>query len=288
MRWPAEPTKACIGRGASMVACVAAPPLTWLYAPASRPELVAKALASDAHAVIVDLEDAVPPSAKEAAREEAAALLATPVDKPVFVRVNGLGTEWHHDDVAALATTAIDGIVVPKVESAADVELICGNCDPTWQVHCLLESARGVLRAFEIAVHPRVSGISLGEADLAAETGAAALDWPRAQVVLAAVAAGLPRPPQAVYTRVADLEGLRESCRAGRALGQLGRRAIHPSQLPVIVDEYRPSAEEAHEAERLIALGASGRVAGDRFVDAAALRGAEVTVALAHAYGTTP
>lgn len=263
------------------------PPLTWLYAPASRPELVRKALASEAHAVIVDLEDAVPPPAKEEARRAAAELLASAVEKAAFVRVNAVGTEWWRDDVEALATASIRGIVVPKIESPDDVDRVCERAQPPWQIECLLESARGVLHAFEIASHPRVTGISLGEADLAAELGATALDWPRSQLVLAAVAAGLPRPPQAVYTKLGDAEGLRLSCAAGRALGQLGRRAIHPSQLPVIVAVYRPTVADLRAAEELLRSGEGGRVVGERFVDAAALRAARTTVALADAYGTT-
>lgn len=260
-----------------------APPLTWLYAPASHPELVAKALASEAHAVIVDLEDAVAPGAKTDARAATTELLAGPHEKTAYVRINRIGSEWWEDDLAALEQSTIAGVVLPKVESRLDADRVPGR----WTVECLLESARGLLNAFEIASHPRVTGIALGEADLSAETGATELDWARSQLVFTAVAAGLPRPPQAVYTAVRDLEGLRASCAAGRALGHLGRKAINPAQLPVIVESYRPTAREAHAAEELVAAGGGGRVEGDRFVDAAALREAEATLALARAYGTT-
>lgn len=260
-----------------------APPLTWLYAPASRPELVEKALASEAHAVIVDLEDAVSPDEKADARVAAVELLVGPLEKTVYVRINGLATEWWEEDLAALEGLGITGIVLPKVDARTDVDRI----PATWSVECLLESALGVLRAFEIASHPRVSGISLGEADLTAETGATELGWARSRVIFAAVAAGLQRPPQAVYTKVRDLDGLRISCAAGRALGHLGGKAIHPSQLPVIVEEYLPTVAEAHAAEELLAGGAGGRSHGDRFVDAAALKQAHTTLALAGVYGTT-
>lgn len=262
------------------------PPLTWLYAPAHRPELVEKAIASDAHAVVVDLEDAVAPSDKARARATVAGQLAAPASKPIFVRINGLGTKWWHEDLAAVSGTSVAGITIPKVESRDDVTRVCGACDSTWNIECLLESALGVLRAFEIASHPRVTGIALGEADLAAETGAGALDWPRTQIIFAAVAAGLPRPPQGVYTNIGDLDGLRASCAVGRALGHLGRRAIHPSQLPVIVDAYLPTAAEVARAEEVAAGGAGGRMAGERFIDAAALKAAEATLALARVYGT--
>ena len=164
------------------------------------------------------------------------------------------------------------------------------------RIHCLLETALGVERAFEIAGHPRVAGISLGEVDLRAETGASGegIDWARSRVVVAAVAQGLPRPPQAVYVHVRDLDGLRVSCERGRALGHLGRTAIHPSQLPIIVDVYRPTAAEAETAREILhAFGNTGAAdeaaftIDGRFVDTAALRAARATAALADAYGTS-
>ena len=273
------------------------PPLTLLYASASRPDVVEKALDSDAHVVIVDLEDSVGRSAKESARRVAAEILSESLPKPVYVRINGLSTDWWQADVEALAETGIAGLVVPKVEAASAVGLPAARLwRPELRIHCLLETALGVERAFEIAGHPRVARISLGEADLRAETGASeeGTDWARSRIVSAAVAAGLPRPPQSVYVHVRDLDGLRISCERGRALGQLGRTAIHPSQLPVIVDVYRPTAAEAEMAREVLhafddeeAAGTSAFTIDGRFVDTAALRAAQLTVELADAYGTS-
>ena len=104
-------------------------------------------------------------------------------------------------------------------------------------LHCLIESARGARGRLRDRVCAGGPGIALGEVDLCSQTGALeeGLDWPRGRIVNAAVAAGLPRPPQSVYPNVRDLEGLAASCRRGRELGHLGRAAIHPDQLPVIV-----------------------------------------------------
>lgn len=253
------------------------PPLTWLYVPADRPDRVEKALASAAHAVIVDLEDGVPSSAKSEARSNLPGLLSERREKPVFVRVDGL------DDLDVIASLAIEGVIVPKVEGPDDV--------PEVPILALIESARGLEAAFEIASHPNVRGISLGEADLRSQTGAReeGLDWARGRIVNAAVAAGLPRPPQSSYPHVRDRDGLARSCRRGRAIGHLGRAAIHPDQLPVIEQAYLPTrAEVAHARatiERLDAAGV-GTIEDGVFVDAAMLGAAQQTIAVAERYGT--
>ncbi len=258
------------------------PLLTWLYVPADRPDRVEKALASPAHAVIVDLEDGVAPGAKADARANLASLLGAPREKPVYVRVNA----GDADDLEAVASLGLSGVVVPKVARPEDVPAV------GLAVHCLIETAAGLEAAFEIAKAPGVAGISLGESDLRSETGAleAGLDWPRGRIVNAAVAAGLPRPPQSVYPRLGDDEGLAVSCARGRALGHLGRAAIHPAQLPIIEQAYLPTEEELERAratvERVEAAG-SGTLGGLEFVDAAMLGAAQQIVALAASYGTS-
>jgi citrate lyase subunit beta/citryl-CoA lyase len=258
---------------------VIAPPLTWLYVPADRPDRIEKAIASRAHAVIVDLEDGVPPKAKEQARANLADLPR--VDKRLFVRVNAGSAA----DLEAVAVLRIDGVIVPKVERLEDIP-------PDLDVHAMIESPLGLEVAFAIASHPQVRGISLGEADLRSQTGAleVGLDWARGRIVNAAVAAGLPRPPQSVYTHVRDLEGLARSCRRGRVLGHLGRVAIHPDQLPVIEQAYLPTRAEFEQArataEKLEAEGI-GTLPGGEFVDAAMLGAALQTLELAARYGTS-
>jgi citrate lyase subunit beta/citryl-CoA lyase len=260
---------------------VTVPPLTWLYVPADRTDRVEKALASRAHAVIIDLEDGVAPEAKARARAGLADLLGARREKPVFVRVN----PDDRDDLEALTGLELDGVVVPKVARPEDVPAL------DIPVHALIESAAGVEAAYAIATTPGVAGISLGEADLSSETGAleAGLDWVRGRIVNAAVAAGLPRPPQSVYPHFRDDEGLARSCAHGRELGHLGRTAIHPGQLAIIELAYLPSPDEVARAQETVgrlesSLGASA--IGGRLVDAAMLGAARQTLAVAERYGT--
>ena len=253
------------------------PPLTWLYVPADRPDRVEKALASRAHAVIVDLEDGVGPPAKEQARSNLREL-GPRAGKRVYVRVNA----GRAADLEAVARLELDGILVPKVDRPEDV--------PEFElpVLCLIESAAGLEAAYDIARHPRVAGISLGEADLRSQTGASDLDWARSRIVNAAVAAGLPRPPQSVYPYLGDSEGLTRSCRRGRELGHLGRAAIHPAQLRIIEEVYLPTADEVSRARETIARlddEGVGTLGSGEFVDAAMLGAAQQIVAIAERYG---
>lgn len=230
--------------------------------------------------MIVDLEDAVAPSAKAEARAGLAALLGRGRGKPIFVRVNAGDAA----DLDAVGRLEIAGVVVPKVARPEDVPAL------GLPMHCLIESAAGVEAAYAIAGTRGVAGISLGEADLRSETGAleAGLDWARGRVVNAAVAAGLPRPPQSAYPHLGDEAGLARSCARGRELGHLGRTAIHPGQLPIIEQTYLPTVDEVERAcatvEQLDGEGA-GRL-GNEFVDAAMLGAARQIVALADRYGT--
>ncbi|MFZ4152645.1 HpcH/HpaI aldolase/citrate lyase family protein [Streptomyces pseudogriseolus] len=270
-------------------------PLTWLYAPGDRPDVVAKALAAGADVVVVDLEDAVAPDRKAYARAATAELLRDPQPVPVHVRVNALGGPWGPADVAALAPApGLSGLRLPKVSAPSDVVRVArravsarGGSPP---LYALLETALGVEHAHAVAAaHPALRGIALGEADLMADLGMredTGLDWCRARVVVAARAAGLPPPAQSVHPDIRDLEGLEASCVRGRALGFLGRAAIHPRQLPVIERAYLPTEREIEQAETVLkaAAGTQGAQAlpDGTFVDAAVVTAAHRTLALAH------
>ena len=267
-------------------------PLTWLYAPADRADRVEKAFASDAHAVIVDLEDGVPPEAKGAARDNLAQLLDHPRGKMVVVRVNGIATGLAERDLeAAGALAGIDAIALPKVESADDVAQARSLLPRELPLQCMIESPLGLEAAYEIACAPGVTGVVLGEVDLRSRNGALeeGLDWARGRLVNAAVAAGLPRPPQGVYTNIRDLDGLAASCRRGRALGHLGRQAIHPDQLAVIVAAYLPGPDELEQARatvmRLEQTAAASALGDGTFVDKATLGAARQVLEVWEAYG---
>ncbi|MFI9649810.1 HpcH/HpaI aldolase/citrate lyase family protein [Streptomyces sp. NPDC052040] len=270
------------------------PPLTLLYAPGDRPEVVGKALRAGADVVLVDLEDAVAPDRKEFARSATAERLSEHLPVPVHVRVNAPDSPWAEADLAALsALPGLAGLRLPKVTSPFDVveaagraALVAGRTVP---LCALLETALGVERAFSIAsAHPALRGIALGEADLRADLGVredTGLDWSRSRVVVAARAAALPPPTQSIYPDTRDLEGLAVSCARGRALGFLGRAAIHPRQLPVIERAYAPTADEISRAEEVLKAAArdpgAQALPDGRFVDTAVVREARTTLALA-------
>ncbi|MEV0255408.1 CoA ester lyase [Streptomyces sp. NPDC050732] len=271
-------------------------PLTWLYVPGDRPDVVAKALHAGADAVIVDLEDAVAPDRKEYARAATAELLSEPRPSPVpvHVRVNALDGPLAEADLRTLAPLpGLAGLRLPKVTSRAEVIRVAERAVPADggapALHALVESALGLEHAFAIATaHPALRGISLGEADLRADLGLreeTGLDWARSRVVVAARAAGLAPPAQSVHPNIRDLEGLAASCARGRALGFLGRAAIHPRQLPVIERAYLPTPEEIERAEEITKAAATdaGALAlpDGRFVDKAVVEGARRVLALA-------
>jgi len=274
---------------------VAGPPIrSYLYVPGDDSRRIEKALATGADAVVIDLEDAVAPSRKEEGRKNAAEVLESEPAKPIFVRVNALGSELAAQDIDAVAGLYLAGLRLPKVESPEGVRLVAETLEERRSeagIHCLIESALGLELAFEIArSHERVSGMSIGEADLAADLGvrdAAGLLYARSRIVSASRAAGLPGPVQSVYTSVNDLEGLRRSTEEGRSFGFVGRSAIHPSQVPIINEVFTPTEEEVAEAQELLdrldseaRSGTGAFVLEDgRFVDQAVVESARQTLA---------
>ncbi|WP_328325557.1 MULTISPECIES: HpcH/HpaI aldolase/citrate lyase family protein [unclassified Streptomyces] len=270
--------------------------LTWLYVPGDRPAVVARALAAGADVVLVDLEDAVAPDRKAYARDATAELLADPAPgpSPVHVRINALDGPLAEADVRAVAgLPGLAGLRLPKANGSAEVRRVAGWAAAAGRtgvpLYPILESALGVERAYEIATAtPTVCGLALGEADLRADLGVydeAGLAWPRSRAVVAARAAGLAPPAQSVYADVRDLDGLAASCARGRALGFLGRAAIHPRQLPVIEQAYLPTAAEVRAARDIVLAGSADEGAlalpDGRFVDAAVVAGARRTLDLA-------
>ncbi|MFJ6983526.1 MULTISPECIES: HpcH/HpaI aldolase/citrate lyase family protein [unclassified Streptomyces] len=262
-------------------------PLTWLYVPGDRPHVVTKALASGADVVVIDLEDAVAPERKEYARAATAERLAEEQPVPVHVRVNTLDGPAAPADLRAVgALPGVSGLRLPKVTSPGQVTRIADRTPRP--LYALLETALGVEHAYAIAAaHPSLRGVSLGESDLRADLGVreeAGLDWCRSRVVVAARAAGLAPPPQSVHPDTRDLEGLAASCARGRALGFLGRSAIHPRQLPIIERAYLPTQREIEEAETIVKAAAAEPGAqalpDGRFIDAAVVAAAQRTLSL--------
>ena len=269
-------------------------PRSWLYVPGHRPERVAKALASDAEAVVIDLEDAVPADQKRTARENALAVISKRADEdrttgaPLWVRINPPARPEGRDDVAALSGARVDGLRIPRADDPVVIHDLADRVGLPLQL--LLESARGLSRAVELAeAHELVRGIGLGEADLAADLLVdtdVGLDWARGAVVVASRAAGLGSPVQSVWTDVTDLDGLRSSSQAGRAMGFFGRSVVHPSQIAVVHEVYTPTAAQIEDARAVVRTAQEAAAQGEvavlddqgRFVDPAVVSRARVVL----------
>jgi citrate lyase subunit beta / citryl-CoA lyase len=266
---------------------------SWLYVPAHRPDRVAKALRAGADAVVLDLEDAVPPEEKDAARQTALRVLAErdPAGPPVWVRINAPESAWGAADLDAVAGSGADGLRVPRAQDPSVVREVAYRA--ALPLHLLVETALGLTRATDLATaHPLVAGLSLGEADLAADLGVLddeGLVWARGAIVVAARAAGLPAPVQSVWTDVGDLAGLRASTERGRAAGFVGRSVIHPAQIPVVHEVHTPDPATIAAARDVLAAADRARERGEvatldgrgRFVDPAVVARARVVLALA-------
>jgi citrate lyase subunit beta/citryl-CoA lyase len=214
------------------------------------------------------------------------------------VRINNMSSPWWERDAAALAdlaarlsATSPIAVRVPKVESPEHVRRVAELLGGHVPLYCLIESARGLEAAYEIAsAHPAVAGIALGEADLAGDLGVAdaGLAWARARLVVAARAAGLPSPAMSAYPRLGDEPGLYESCVAGRRAGFLGRSVLHPKQIPAVLRAFTPGPAEVAAAEATLdALGradildgGTAVLADGSFVDRAMGDNARRTLAL--------
>jgi citrate lyase subunit beta / citryl-CoA lyase len=241
--------------------------------PASAPEKLAKAAARGADELVIDLEDAVAPAAKEAARAAAVEALAT-LDwggAAVAVRVNARDTPWCEDDLAALASARgpLGSVVLPKVEAADDVAFAARLLDgaPSLRVQALIETPAGVLRAAEIAgASPRLEALIVGYADLGRSAAGAAdatlWDPLREQVLLAARAHGL----QAIdgpYLGLAPDAPFAAAARRARDQGYDGKWAIHPAQVAALNELFTPDAAEVEHARAVVAaLAAAARDGG--------------------------
>lgn len=236
-----------------------------LTVPASRPDLVAKAPRAEPDAVFLDLEDGVPPAAKEAARAHARSapgeLVRARPGLAVFVRVNGLGTPWFEGDLAEALTPELTGVVVPKMESRADVDAVTAALGRVGlaglPVMAGIESARGVARVEEILAPP-VRWCYFGAEDFVADMGGVRTPtnlevlYARSRVALAARLAEVHAIDQIVADFRDEARYLADA-HEGRALGYRGKLCIHPVQVSLAHRAFTPSAEEVERARRLLA-----------------------------------
>jgi citrate lyase subunit beta / citryl-CoA lyase len=270
-----------------------------LFVPGDRPDSFAKALASGADALILDLEDSVVPEAKARAREAIAAFLAGKHPARIFVRVNPIDSDWIAADAAVAAKA--DGVVLPKAEGAASVAALAallGDAPPPI-LPIATETPRAVFALGDYAaVADRLAGLTWGAEDLPAAIGAATSRHEdgsytdpyrivRALTLFGAHAAGV-AAIETVYPAIADLEGLARYAAAGARDGFTGMMAIHPAQVAAINAAFTPSAEAIDQARRIVAAFAQNPGAGalqldGRMIDAPHLKQARALLARASA-----
>ena len=275
-----------------------------LFTPGNNARRVEKALTIGADGVILDLEDAVAAAEKPAARLAVVAALSRPRSCQLYVRVNGLGTEWCYRDLVEVARPGLDGILLPKAESPADIKTIdwlLGELEReqglqrgSIDIIPIIETGKGLAAIDAICrAGGRLRKVVFGAADYTLDMN---MQWTRdeselasarAAIVLASRAAGIEPPLDTVWTRLQDGEGLRASVQISFNMGFQGRMCIHPDQIAIVHEIFTPSADEYERAQKIVAAfeeaeragSASIRVDG-QFVDYPIVEKARRTVAM--------
>ncbi|WP_066721930.1 MULTISPECIES: CoA ester lyase [Hyphomicrobiales] len=232
-----------------------------LFVPGDRPERFNRAASSDCDAVIVDLEDAISSDRKAAAR---AALQVGFTDKPILVRVNGIGTPWHDADMHALAQKRVAAVILPKAECTAEFAAFCAAS--SLPIVALIENARGLADARRIAATENVARLAFGSIDFCADLRCVhtrgALSAARCELVLASRLSGLVAPLDGVTTALDDTSVIVGDARHALELGMGGKLCIHPRQIEAIRAGFAPSDAEIAWARKVLASG-DGAVAVD-------------------------
>lgn len=254
---------------------------SWMFVPGHRQRMIDKALGLDADALMLDIEDGVAPAEKDQARRligEALAWERQPREPLRFVRINAIGHRRMEDDLAAVLRPGLDGLVLPKVESAAEVAAVESRvaaheaaCGARLRLLVAIESPRGLLAAPAIAsCSDRVSGLMFGAEDFGRELGLPAsrqgeaqeLLYARSALVVAAASARV-QAVDGVWVDLRDPQGLERFALQSRRLGFTGMSSIHPSQLAPINAAFRPGAEEIDYARKVIAAYEEAAARGD-------------------------
>ncbi|WCT75180.1 aldolase/citrate lyase family protein [Sphingomonas naphthae] len=259
-------------------------PRSWLFTPGSRPDRFAKAAATGADALILDLEDAVAEDRKVEARGHVIAFLdsAPAIAQAIAVRINPLGRAVGLEDLAALArlSRAPDYILVPKAEEPAELALVARVLDDagsTARIAALVESARGIANAPALArATPRLAAMLFGAADYAADlgqqVGSFQPDFARAALVNAAAGGGVIAIDSPFFA-IDRPDDLAAECGKVRALGYQGKAATHPAQLDPINAAFAPTADEQALARRILAAAPDGvGVLDGKMIDIAMVR----------------
>ena len=282
---------------------------TRMYAPGNNPKVLSKGTTPGADSVILDLEDSVAPSQKDAARIMVRYALENVDfgDAEVLCRVNPMSTEYGPEDVRTKGHL-VDGLVVPKSETKADVLQVDSLLEEVEAEHGLqvgkvgivplIETAKGVLNAYEVATaSPRNISLAFGAEDYTADVGGLrtrdgiSMLWARSQVVAAAKAAGI-QASDTVFGDFRDEEGLYAEAKQAAEMGFDGKGAIHPKQLPIIIDAFTPDGKAIEKSQKIMAAirkaeveGSGVAALGGKMIDAPVRARAEKVLALAKAAG---
>lgn len=234
---------------------------SYLFVPGDKPDRFDKAVKTGAHAVIIDLEDAVSPGRKVLARQAVGEWLrGTSVG--VLVRINPLGTEWHQDDLEVLRAPGARGVVVPKAEDVGALSVLAASLRAGQELIPLVESVRGYFEAAALAKVPGVTRLAFGTFDFMGDAGIGAdaeeLDAVRTHLVLVSRMANLPAPVDGVSLAIDDAPQLEHDVRRSRRFGMGAKLCIHPKQVDTVHAGYAPTVEEIGWARRVMAALANG------------------------------
>ncbi len=228
---------------------------SYLFVPGDRPDRFQKAVDSGAHAAILDLDDAVAPEHKEAARESVASWLSPA--RSVYVRINRTTSPWYLDDIEMIAARqGVLGVMVPEAETAAQLGDVAARLADAMEILALVESAVGIWNALELARLPRVTRLAFGSLDLKRDTGIEddgdGLLYSRSRVVLASRCAGIDAPIEGVTTALDDSEQLTADVARARALGFGAKQCIHPKQVAAVNAGFMPREHELRWARGVL------------------------------------
>lgn len=232
---------------------------SYLFVPGNRPDRFDKACAAGAGAVIIDLEDAVPAADKSRARMAAEAWVSPA--HPVVLRINGVSSNWFRDDVTCCRMPGIQAVMLPKTEGVDHLRRVEELLGQTIPILPLIETARGFAAALEIARDRAVERLVFGSLDFQIDVGIPGdqeeLLYFRSQLVLISRLAGIQAPVDGITTAIDNPEELRADALRARRLGFGGKLCIHPKQIPVVNDCFRPTAEEISWAQRVVEAAAA-------------------------------
>jgi citrate lyase subunit beta/citryl-CoA lyase len=264
---------------------------SYLFVPGNRPDRFDTALAACADAVIIDLEDAVPPVEKAVARKHLAGWLSP--EHPIIVRVNAFESEWFRDDLAVCRHAGVAGVVLPKAERVDHVQAIVDQVDATTSILPIIETAQGMWHAEALARGPRVQRLLFGSIDLSIDLNLSGeeddLLYYRSHVVLVSRVAGLQPPVDGVTTSYGSPDRVRADAQRAKRLGFGGKLCIHPKQIAPVHEAFEPTAEEIAWARRVMAaaeLAAGAATAMDgAMVDRPVITQAEMILSRLHGRG---